>query len=186
MNSSWRLTWSALLSLGVGLWPVTEALGAPAPDACAVLQKADVEAAFAPRVFGSGKLGPVVVKVTEKNASWLAAVTDCTVTSTEASAKDRLSVTLQLRRAPSDATGVTPEQARAGSIQLKATPVDVPGLGAGAYWVDLGSSSRPVIQLNVFRGKRDWLIFSASGKKPSAAATLAGLTSVAKAAAARP
>jgi hypothetical protein len=169
MSGSWRSAAlvQVLVAVGFGLCPLAW------------------EAAFAPRAFGPGKAGPVVVKVTEKNASWLAAVTDCTVTSTGASAKDKLSVSLKLRRAPSDATGVTPEEARVGAVQLKAVPVDVAGLGAGAYWVDLGSSARPAVQLNVFRGKREWLIFSASGGKLDAAAALAGLTKVAKATVAR-
>jgi len=178
----------AVIAVGAGLWPAAEAHGAPAlaPDACGLLRKADVEAAFAPRAFGDGKAGPVVVKVTPKNAHHLAAVTDCTVTSTEVSARERLTVGLNLRRAPTDATGVTPEQARAGAAALKAEPVAVAGLGAGAYWVNLGSSSRPAVQLNVFRGQREWLIFAASGAKLDPAALLAGLTQVARATVARP
>jgi hypothetical protein len=186
MNSIWRWSRLVILSMGVGLWPAAAAWAAPAADACALLRRADAEAAFAPRTFGPGKLGPVVVKVTEKNAAWLAAVTDCTVTSTEAAARDRLAIGLKLRRAPSDTTGVTPAQAREGAVKLKATPVEVAGLGEGAYWVNLGSSARPMVQLNVFRGQREWLIFSASGKGLDVAAAVEGLRKVALAVAARP
>jgi len=147
-----------------------------------MLQKADLDAAFSPRVFEPGTPGREKVTGSAK----LAAVSSCTFTSRDGSAKDRLTVTLVARRAPSDATGVTPAVARAGAVQLKASPVDVMGLGDGAYWVNIGSGAYPVIQLNVFRGQRVWLVFGAAGKKLDPAAALAGLTKLAGATAARP
>ena len=82
-------------------------------------------------------------------------------------------------------TGSTAGAARAGAVQLKATPVDVAGLGNGAYWVNLGSSTFPVIELNVFRGKREWLVFSSGARTLDKNVVLAGLTKIAKATAAR-
>ena len=48
------------VTAGVGLWPVAGVLAAEGGDACAMLQKADVEVAFAPRKFDSGKPGYAV------------------------------------------------------------------------------------------------------------------------------
>jgi hypothetical protein len=137
--------------------------------------KTDVEAAFAPRKFDAGSSEPAT-----KGTAKLAAVSSCTYSTIGTSAKDMVSVTLLARRAPTDATGTTSAQARSGAAQLKSTPVDVSGLGEGAYWVNLGSVSRPSIQLNVFRGKRDWFIYGVGGKMDEAT-VLASLTKIAKA-----
>ena len=163
-----------------GLWPGSSALAAQDWDACAMLLKADVEAAFAPRVFSPGTPGHDKPKSSPK----LADVSSCTYSSPGAFAKDRLSATLLARRSPDDASGVTPQAAREGAIKLKGIPVDVAGLGEGAYWLNLGSSAFPVIQLNVFRGKREWFIFSISGRAIDSNAALAGLMKMAKAVAA--
>jgi hypothetical protein len=80
---------------------------------------------------------------------------------------------------------VTPAAAREGAVQLKTTPVAVEGLGEGAYWINMGGASSPFIQLNVFRGKREWLIFGASGRKLDVPATVASLTRLAKGSPAR-
>ncbi len=176
MNRYSRWVLLGVVTAGIGLWPVAGALAAEDRDACAMLQQADVEAAFAPRKFGAGKPGFAV-----KSTKTRAAVSSCTYTSRGTTIKDMVTVSLGLRRAPSDATAITPEAAKAGSIQLKATPVDVAGLGNGAYWVNLGSS----VQLNVFRGKREWLLFSSGGRTLDNNAVLAGLTKIAKATVAR-
>jgi len=176
--SRWVLL--GVVTAGVGLWPVAGALAAEGRDACAMLQKADVEAAFAPRKFDSGKPGYAV-----KGSSTRAAVSSCTYTSRGATVKDMVTVTLVVRRAPSDASGTTPGAARAGAVKLKVTPVDVAGLGNGAYWVNLGSSAFPVIELNVFRGKREWLVFSSGARTLDKNVVLAGLTKIAKATVAR-
>ena len=178
------MRWAAMVTvaLGVGSWPAGESLAAPAWNACDMVQKADLDAAFAPRVFGAGTPGS---KQAPGRAT-MAEVSTCTFTSAGASAKEKRTVGLLARRAPSDTTGVTPQAARAGALQLKATPVDVAGLGEGAYWVNLGSSSFPVVELNVFRGRREWLVFSASGKKLDVGAAVAGLTKLAKATAVPP
>jgi hypothetical protein len=144
-------------------------------DACKMMQNTDVEAAFAPRKFDAGSLSQ-----TMKGSAKLAAVSDCIYTSKGASIKEMLSVSLQVRRAPTDATGMSPAQARTGAVTLKATPVDVSGLGEGAYWVNFGTARAPSIQLNVFRGKREWLIYSATGNKDSNV-LVANLTNIAKA-----
>jgi hypothetical protein len=56
-----------------------------------------------------------------------AAVSSCTYTSRGATVKDMVTVTLNLRRAPSDKTGTTPEAAKAGTVKLNGSPVDVAG-----------------------------------------------------------
>jgi len=165
---------------GIGLWPIANALAADGRNACAMLQKTDVEAAFSPRKFDSGKPGLEL-----KNSRTRAAVSSCTYTSRGAATKDMVTVSLEVQRAPSDATGTTPEAAKAGAVKLKSVPVDVPGLGNGAYWVNLGSNAFPVFELNVFRGKREWLVFSSGARTLNKSAILAGLTKIAKATLAR-
>lgn len=146
-------------------------------DACALMLKADVDAAFAPRVFGDGEKGVGDVA----GSATLAAVSGCTFVSRGASAKEMMTVSVLARRAPDDETGMTVAMAKDGAVKLNATPVDVPGLGDAAYWVNLGSSTRPIIQLNVLKGKRFWLIFSATASQLGTDTALAGLTQVARA-----
>jgi hypothetical protein len=146
-------------------------------DACALMRKADVEAAFAPRLFGNGEPGRGDVAGTAK----LATVSGCTFTSRGASVREMMTVSILARRAPNDEAGVTVASAKDGAVKLNTTPVDVPGLGDAAYWVNLGSSTRPIIQLNVLKGRRLWLIFGATASTLGTDAALAGLTTVAKA-----
>jgi hypothetical protein len=180
MNRYSRWILLGMVSAGVWLWTVAGAWAAEDRDACATMQKADVEAAFFPLKFDSGKPGYAV-----KSTKTRAAVSSCTYTSRGATAKDMVTVTLVLRRAPNDASAMTPEAAKAGAVQLKAKPVDVAGLGKGAYWVNLGSIAFPVFELNVFRGKREWLVFSSGARTLDKSAVLAGLTKIAKATIAR-
>lgn len=146
-------------------------------DACALVLKTDVDAAFAPRLFGEGEKGVGDVA----GSATLAAVSGCSFISRGASAKEMMTVSVLARRAPDDQTGMTVAMAKDGAVQLNATPVDVPGLGDGAYWINLGSSTRPIIQLNVLNGKRLWLIFSATASPLETDAALTGLTQVARA-----
>jgi hypothetical protein len=161
--------------LGAGWFFLGDAHAADGMDACKMMQKTDVEAAFAPRKFDAGSLSQ-----TMKGSATLAAVSDCIYTSKGASIKEMVSVSLLARRAPTDATGTSPAQARAGAVTLKRTPVDVSGLGEGAYWVNFGTASAPSIQLNVFRGKREWLIYSATGNIDNNI-LVANVTNIAKA-----
>lgn len=172
--SRWIL-WGGVTA-ALGLWPVAGTWAADDRDACAMLHKVDVEAAFAPRAFDAGTPGFAL-----KGSKSMAAVSNCTYNSRGATTKDMLTVTLGVRRAQNDATGVTPETAKAGAVQLKATPMDVAGLGDSAYWIRLGGG----VQLNVFKGKREWLTFGARSKALDDPAILAALTKVAKATTAR-
>jgi hypothetical protein len=167
--------WLQIGILSAGMWATADVKADGDPDACKAMQKADVETAFAPRKFDAGSPGPVI-----KGSAKLASVSSCTYSAAGATVRDMVSVTLMVRRAPTDATGTTPAQARQGAAQLKTTPFDVSDLGDGAYWVNIGSAATPSIQLNVFRGKREWLIFSSFGGKMDSNAALANLTKVAK------
>lgn len=152
-------------------------------DACALVLKADVDAAFVPRVFGNGEKQRGYPAGTAK----LATVSGCTFTSRGASVREMMVVSILARRAPNDKTGITVAKAKEGAVKLNAelklnaAPVDVPGLGDAAYWIDLGSSARPTIALNVFKGQRLWLVYSSMAPKGGADAALAGLTKLAKA-----
>jgi hypothetical protein len=172
----------SLLALLLAVGNADATAQAPAPlDACALMLKADVDAAFAPRVFREGDKGPGGFAGTAK----LATVANCTYSSRGASSRDLLSVGITARRAPTDQAGVTVAAAKDGAVKLNMTPVDVPGLGNAAYWVNAGTSSKPNVQLNVLKGKRLWLIFSATGAGPNTEVALAKLTRVAKATLAR-
>jgi hypothetical protein len=127
-------------------------------DACALMTRADLESALA-RSFGAGNPGPP-----QPGTAKLAAVASCTYTSAAPQPRDMLSVTLVVRRSPEGMKGVSLDKAKAGAVQLKAKPVDVPGLGDGAYWINLGTDVAPNYQLNVMAGGgRYWLIVSTSG-----------------------
>lgn len=147
-------------------------------DACTLLLKADVDLVFAPRAF---TLEPKDTPDTPGTGK-IAAVSNCTFVSRGATMRETMTVNLLARRAPTDASGVTVAVAKSGAVQLKATPVDVPGLGDAAYWVNMGSASRPDIQLNVFTGRRVWLIFGASAAGLDADTAVQHLTQLAKAA----
>lgn len=176
--SKYRL--SLLLGfLGMAWFFLADVHAADGLDPCKMMQKADVEAAFAPRKFDDGSLVQTI-----KGSAKLAAVSECIYTSKGASIKEILSVSLLVRRAPTDATGMSPAQARVGAVKLNGTPVDVSGLGEGAYWVNLGTARAPSIQLNVFRGKREWLVYGAAGKMDSNA-LVASLTNIATATSSR-
>ena len=177
MNQSVRWVLPATIMSSAWLAMAASAIGAEQWDACEMLRQADVEAAFAPRKFDAGTLGKSVVKSSPK----LATVSRCTYTSAGATPKDRITVGLLARRAPSDTTGITPEAAKAGAIQLKAVPAEVPDMGKGAYTVSMGSSALPITELNVFRGKRDWLIFSCAAARLDQNVAIAGLKKVAQA-----
>ncbi len=165
-----------IVTSSIGIWPAANVWAADDSYACAMLHKADVQAAFAPREFDAGKPG-----LTLKSTSTRAAVSSCTYTSRGAQVRDTVTVTLNVRRAPSDETGITSDAAKAGAIQLKASPIAVDGLGKTAYWVNMGSS----IQLNVFQDKRVWLVFGSRAKMLDDAVVLEKLTQLAKATLAR-
>jgi hypothetical protein len=149
--------------------------GSTTLDSCALLQKSDVQAAFSPRTFESGTPGPV-----QPGTAKLAAVASCTYTSPAPSPRDIVSVTLLTRRSPDGVKGVSMEAMKAGVVQLKGTPVDVPGLGDGAFWANLGTDSHPSYLLNVMVGTRYWLTFSTAGVKTEPQRAIQTLTGLAK------
>jgi len=166
---------SGSTSTSTGALPEVAAKTQPL-DACAVVMKADVDAAFAPRHFEDGEKGRGNSAGTDR----LAAVSTCTFTSRGAKASERMTVSIVSRRAPSDDAGITIAVAKEGAVKLNTTPVDVPGLGDSAYWVNLGSSKHPVIELNVFKGRRLWLIYSAAGSQLESEDVVAELTTLAQ------
>jgi hypothetical protein len=129
------------------------------------MSKADVDAVFAPRSFEQGTASVMPAKPKR------AGVASCTYTSAAASPKDMLSLGLVVRQSAPGSKGVSMEAAKAGAVKLKATPVDVPGLADGAYWIDLGTQASPQYQLHVKLDTRYWLIFSSVGLRlePNAA-----------------
>lgn len=152
-----------------------------APGACALVTKADVDAAFAPRVFTVEPQTTPDVAGTGK----LASVSKCTYASRGASVREMTTVSALVRQAPTDAAGVPVATAKAGAVKLNAAPVDVPALGDAAYWINLGSATRPIVELNVFVGPKLWLVFSASAPTLGVDAAVADLRKVAESAVGR-
>ncbi len=150
--------------------------GAPKSlDACSLITKADVNAAFAPRIFEVDNSGPV-----QRLSTKYAEVSNCTFVSKGATIRDLATVTVSVRVATSDEYGVGIDKMKAGAVALKGTPVDIAGVGDGAYWVNLGSSARPVRQLAVAKGKRLWLTFGEGSPALSDAEAVERLTRLAK------
>lgn len=63
----------------------------------------------------------------------------------------------------------------------QATPLDIAGLGDSAYTINMGSIAFPVIQVDVFRGKREWFVFSCAARKLDQVAAVANLKKIAEA-----
>lgn len=144
-------------------------------DPCALMRKSDLEAVF-PRSFEAGIPGPPQAGTAKK-----AAVASCTYTSPAPQPRDMLSVSFVVRRSPEGMKGISLETAKAGAVQVKATPVDVPGLGDGAYWINLNTESAPNYQLNVMAGGgRYWLIFSTFGLRMEPAKAIPMLSTLAR------
>ena len=140
------------------------------------MRKADVDGVFSPRSFDSGTAGP-----SQPGTAKLAAVAGCTYTSQAPRPRDMVSVTLTVRRSADGAKQVPMAAAKAGAVRLKATPVDVPGLGDGAYWINMGTDVAPSYQLNVMVGARYWLVFSTSGVILEPPQAVQALTTLARA-----
>lgn len=144
-------------------------------DPCALMRKADLEAVF-PRSFEAGIAGPPQAGTAKK-----AAVASCTYTSPAPQPRDMVSVSFVVRRSPEGMKGISLETAKAGAVQVKATPVDVPGLGDGAYWINLNTEAAPNYQLNVMAGGgRYWLIFSTFGLRMEPAKAIPMLSTLAR------
>ena len=144
-------------------------------DPCAMMTKAELEAAFS-RTFDAGTAGPPQAGTAKR-----AAVASCTYTSAAPQPRDMLSVTLVVRRSPEGMKGISLETAKAGAVQVKAKPVDVPGLGDGAYWINLGTDVAPNYQLNVMAGGgRYWLILSTWGLRTEPGRAIEVITRLAR------
>ena len=145
------------------------------PGACSLITSADVNAAFAPRIFEVDNSGPA-----QRRSTKYAEVSNCTFVSKGATIRDLATVTVSVRLAASDEYGVGIDKMKAGVVALKGTPVDVAGVGDGAFWVNLGSSARPIRQLTVAKGKRIWLTFGEGSPALSDAEAVERLTRLAK------
>lgn len=144
-------------------------------DPCAMIRKADLETVFS-RSFEAGIAGPPQAGTAKR-----AAVASCTYTSPAPQPRDMLSVSFVVRRSPEGMKGISLETAKAGAVQVKATPVDVPGLGDGAYWINLNTEASPNYQLNVMAGGgRYWLIFSSFGLRLEPAKAIPMLSTLAR------
>jgi hypothetical protein len=148
-------------------------------DACELVTTTELATVYAPRTFAVDTTGPVsrnrVGKANENS------MTTCTFSSASASVRDLVTVTVMVVTSPSDAAQRTVDQMKTGvmSLGLNAKPVDVAGLGDGAYWVNLGSTQRSAFALNVKDGARRWLTIGESSSGQRDEETLSRLTKLA-------
>ena len=149
-------------------------------DACALVSAGDVNAAFAPRVFEVDNSGPSASVKTKFGSS-----SSCTFVSKGASIRDMVTVSLTVSRAFDEKNAVTVAQMKKGVVDLKGTPVDVPGLGDAAHWYNLDGPTRSSIGLQVQEGKLTWLNLGESSVGQPADVTVARLSKVASAALAK-
>jgi hypothetical protein len=149
-------------------------------DACELITTAELATVFAPRTFAVDTSGPVPRnRVGKANQN---STTSCTFSSAHTSVRDLVTVTVMVVTSPSDAAQRTVDQMKKGvmSLGLNAKPVDVTGLGDGAYWVNLGSTRRSAFALNVKNGARRWLTVGESSSGERDEDTVARLTKLAE------
>ena len=118
-----------LAFLGAGWILLGDVHAADSLDSCKMMLKTNVESAFAPRKFDEGSLFQTITGSAKQ-----AAVSECIYTSKGASIKEMLSVSLLARRAPTDALGMSPAQARASALTLK--PRNGSWTGASVHFSD--------------------------------------------------
>ena len=148
-------------------------------DACVLITAEDLATVFAPRAFTVDTSGPTPRNRPGKAKQ--AAVTTCTFVSAGATLRDLMSITVMVRTTPEGTPHPTVDEMKKGAISLGlgAKPVDVSGLGDGAYWVNLGSAQRSAVAVNVDHGARHWLTVSESSSGANVDETAAQLTKLA-------
>lgn len=108
-------------------------------------------------------------------------ITSCTFVSAAPEVRDILAITILVTIAPSDGAHQSVAAMKAGAQSLGLSPpVDIPGLGDGAYWVNAGTAQRSAIAINVQHNPRIWLTVSESSVGQDTALTVDRLTAVAR------
>jgi hypothetical protein len=157
-----------------------ETTAAATPDACDLVTPDELAAIFTGRSFAIDNTSPAPRNTPASPGR--NAITSCTFVSPGASVKDMITVSVILTTAPSDKAQQTIDRMKAGvaSLGMAATPVDIAGLGDGAYWVNLGSDRRSGVAVNVQRNPRYWLSVSESSSGQEEATTVSRLTEIAR------
>jgi hypothetical protein len=148
-------------------------------DACALVLPQELADIFSGRSFVIDNSGP-----TARNQPGGASrnmTTSCTFVSAGASVQEMMVVSLLVTVAPNDGAQQTIEAMKAGVVQLGlgAEPTDIPGLGDGAYWVNLGGQ-RTAVTVNVKHDPRIWLAVSESSRGQEVSMTVGHLGDVAR------
>lgn len=148
-------------------------------DACRLLTPEALSGVFAGRSFVVDTTSPAPRN--RPGGAGRNAITSCTFVSEGTSPQDMMAVTLTVTTAPNDQAQPSVEKMKAGLAQLaqKAEPVDIPGLGDGAYWVNLGAR-RSAVTVNVRRNPRIWIALSESSNGQDVTQTVDRLTSLAR------
>jgi hypothetical protein len=148
-------------------------------DACALVLPQELADIFSGRSFVIDNSGP-----TARNQPGGASrnmTTSCTFVSAGASVQEMMVVSVIVTVAPDDGAQQTIEAMKAGveSLGLGADPADIPGLGDGAYWVNLGGQ-RTAVTVNVKHDPRIWLAVSESSRGQEVSMTVGHLGDVAR------
>ena len=148
-------------------------------DACKLISPQELGEIFAGRTFVIDNSGPVARN--QQGGANKNALTTCTFVSAGVSVEDKNVVTLLVKTAPNDAAHHSTEVMKAGVKQLGlgVEPSDIPGLGDGAYWVNLGTR-RSAVQVNVKHDPRIWLVVSESSSGQDVSTTVARLSDIAR------
>jgi len=154
------------------------AAAAAAPDACQLVGLPELSEIFSGRTFvvDTGSPAPPPPAGPGRNM-----IATCTFVSEGASVADMMVVTLLVTIAPSDSAQATLEAMKAGvlSVSPGAQPADIPDLGDGAYWVNLGGR-RSGVSVNVRHNPRTWLTVSESSSGQEVGLTVDRLTRIAR------
>jgi hypothetical protein len=152
----------------------------PMIDACRLITPDELGAVFAGRTFAVDQSGPGLAN--PPAAQGKNTVTSCTYVSADASPRELVAVTVLLVTAPTDAAHQSIDAMKSGveSLGLNATTTDIPGLGDGAYWVNLGSERRSAVAVNVSQKPRMWLTVSESSSGQPVELTVERLITVAQ------
>lgn len=151
---------------------------AAAPDACQLVAPAELAEIFSGRTFVVDTSSPAPPPPSGPGRNMIAT---CTFVSEGASVADMMVLTLLVTIAPRDSAQASVEAMKTGvlSVSPGAQPADIPGLGDGAYWVNLGGQ-RSGVSVNVKHDPRTWLTVSESSSVQDVSLTVDRLTAIAR------
>lgn len=149
-------------------------------DACNLVSSEELAGIFSGRSFAVDDSNPA--PRSRKGGPDENSFTSCTFITADLSPSEMMAVTVLVTIAPGDDRQQSIQAMKSGvtGLGLGAMPVDVPGLGDGAYWANLGSDRRSAVAVNVKHDPRIWLTVSESSSGQEVGLTVERLTGVAQ------